>query len=93
MYTLKKKIWRFFVFRSKKFSAIRNSVKRFWTMTSVENDDVASPRKYPAQNMMNGSPRKKSSPHKIENPWVQAARDLERLKERSLSFDVRSSRD
>mgnify|MGYP007000233204 CR=1 len=33
----------------------------------------------------NGSRRKKSSPHNIENPWVQAARDLERLKERSLS--------
>ena len=54
----------------------------------LENDDAiksSSPRKYPPQNMMNGSPRKKS-PHKnFENPWVRAARDLERLKERSLS--------
>lgn len=58
----------------------------------LENDDAiksSSPRKYPPQNMMNGSPRKKS-PHKnFENPWVRAARDLERLKERSLSTGVR----
>ena len=51
----------------------------------LDTDDASSPRKHPPQNMMNGSPRKKS-PHKnFENPWVRAARDLERLKERSLS--------